>query len=113
MWFIRRNIGAIAACSVVTGFLAGGHRRLSFSIEHFRRAIAPIKMPFRHELFDSLIIKVKPLRLIIWPFVPIQPEPLHPLKDREFHFFGAAFRVGIVYAQYERSVVMARVKPAK
>ena len=46
-------------------------------------------------------------------FVPIQPKPFHPLKNRLLGLIGVSRLVGVLDAQHENSAVMAGKQPVE
>jgi len=83
----RNALRCIARVTVAPGSIIDG--RPSFSPcalahlgEFLRCAVAAISTAAGQQLFDSFAVTIGPLVLVDRLVIPIEPEPLKPLKDR-------------------------------
>ena len=81
VWPVNRLITAVSTGSIVFRLTPLLHCSFTLSVELFRSTPATIGLPFFKELVNMLRIERKIIGLKIRAFIPVQPEPLHPLKN--------------------------------
>jgi MFS family permease len=70
-----------------------------------------VGLPGIHELLHMFAIQIQPLALVVWPFVPVQPQPLEGVKNLIDGFLGRAHLIGILDPQDERATLVSGKQP--
>ena len=101
------------ASAVIGRFAFFFHRRLAFGVELRGAASAGIGFAHGQQFLNLLSVKRVALALIKRPFVIIEFEPFHGVKNRLDRLGGRPFAVGVLDAQDKFAAMMTREEKIK
>src|SRR6185369_575462 len=110
---VRDSSGKIAAGSVVFRLSPFCERFFTLRLKLLGSAVASVRLPFREKLLDLFLVEREVLRLVVWPFVPIQTKPLHPLQNGVDRLLRRTGYVGILDAENEGPAEFPGEKPVE
>ena len=110
---IFRRIGYSqgAASAVIARREPFGFSLFPPSLQFFRLADTPVRVPCLEQLHGMATIQIHPLRLAERAFVPIEPDPFHPIDDGVNRFVRRAALIGIFDTENKHALLLASKEP--
>jgi hypothetical protein len=108
---LTRCRGAIPAAPVVAWILASRHLVNPAGLQFVAGAIAVVGLASPEKLVRHLCISIKPLTLVVRPFIMIQPHPGQTLEDDIHCLLRGSLPVGILNAENKLAAVMPGIEP--
>ena len=120
----RRRLARRAAClCLVAGNRAAGARVARRTAFGLRLLAPPLQLVFgaeavvgvagSHQLLRRLPVELQAPGLVDRSFVPVEPQPAHARQDALDHGVGGALEVGVLDAQDEDALMVAREQPVE